>query len=172
MGLAYAAVILPLLVYLSTLHIGRASAQQVLPDQKLIGTWFLVVVDNILPDGSRVHLYGPDPQGMLTFDPQGRYALQIYRAERTKFASGDKSKGTPEENSAAVLGSNAHFGKYSVDATAKTITFRIEHASFPNWDGTEQRRAFSISEDELSYTVPAPTSGGAAIGQVTWKRAQ
>lgn len=149
-----------------------ACAQDGDVNSQLVGTWTAVVVDNVLADGSRVHLYGPHPLGILTFDAKGRYTLQIYRAERAKFASGDKSKATPEENSAAVLGSNAHFGQYTVSAADRSITFHIEHASFPNWDGTEQRRSFAISNDLLTYTVPTPTSGGSAIGEVVWKRAQ
>ena len=45
----------------------------------------------------------------------------------------NKSKATPEENSAAVLGSNAHFGTYAVDPNDHTIIFHIELASLPNW---------------------------------------
>jgi len=148
----------------------QVSSQQAVNREEIVGTWTLVLVDNVLTDGTRVHLYGENPQGILTFDAEGRYALQIYRAGRAKFVSGDKSKGTPEENSAAVLGSNAHFGTYLVNAADGTIVFRIEHATFPNWDGTEQKRAYTVRGDELTYTVPTPTSGGTAIGEVKWKR--
>jgi len=148
-----------------------AGAQEQTSEAALVGTWTLVAVDNLLPDGSRIHLYGLNPQGLLIFDADGRYALQIFRADRVKFASGDKSKGTAEENSAAVQGGNAHFGRYSVDDTDHIISFRIDHASFPNWDGTEQRRSFTIASGELKYTVPTPTTGGTATGEVVWKRA-
>jgi len=154
----------------SALRVDRAMAQRPAAAAQLVGTWRLILVDNILPDGTRIHLYGPNPEGILMFDAEDRYALQIYRAGRARFASGDKSKGTAEENSAAVLGSNAHFGKYSIDSNGSATTFRIEHASFPNWDGTEQRRTFTIAGDELTYSVPTPTSGGSAIGEVKWKR--
>ena len=168
--LCLAAGLLPSSTFISPT--GSALAQQVTQRATLVGTWNLLLVDNILPDGSRIHLYGADPQGILTFDSEGRYALQIYSAARVKFTSGDKSKGTPEENRAALLGSNSHYGTYLVNAVDDTILFRIQHASFPNWDGTDQRRAFTISGDELTYTVPTPTSGGAAVGEVKWRRAQ
>jgi len=138
----------------------------------LLGTWSVVRVDNILPDGSHVALYGPHPQGLLMFDRDGHYALQLLRADRFKFASNDKSKGTPEEIKAAVEGSNAHFGRYSVDPGKHTITFRIEHASFPNWDGTVQVRPFSLAGDRLTYTVPSPTTDLSATGEVVWRRVQ
>ena len=136
----------------------------------LVGTWKLVLVDNILSDGSRVQLYGPNPQGILTFDASGNYALQIMRADRPKFAANDKSKGTPEEYQVAVQGTNAHFGRYSMSEDGSSIVFHIEHASFPNWEGTNQKRPFTLAIDDLTYTVPTPTTGAKVTGEVKWKR--
>lgn len=136
----------------------------------ITGTFSLVAVDNILADGSRVHLYGDDPRGILILDKKGRYALQIFSQGRPRFAAGDKSKGTDEENREAVKGSNAHFGTYSIDRSAGTITFYIDHASFPNWEGTQQKRPFTFIDNVFKYTVPAPTTGGAVTGEVAWKR--
>ncbi len=155
-----------------TYHSVAAAEQSNVPVLQLAGSWLLVSVDNILTDGSRIHLYGPTPEGFLTFDDKGRYSLQIYRTPRSLFAESDKAKATAEENSAAVQGSNAHYGNYTIDETSHTVTFHIEHASFPNWDGTEQKRPYSISGDHLKYTVPTPTSGGTATGEVEWKRAK
>ena len=146
----------------------HAVAQQSGAD--LVGTWSLVLVDNLLPDGTRVHLYGDDPQGILTFDASGHYALQILRSGRPKFAAKDKSKGTPEENQAAVQGCNTHFGRYTVNEKEHTITFSIEHAFFPNWEGTTQTRSFTLSADRFKYIVPTPTTGGNVTGEVEWKR--
>lgn len=140
-------------------------------EKELVGTWTLVACDNVYPDGRRVQLYGPAPQGLLMFDGEGRYSLHILRAGRARFAANDKSQGTPEEYKAAVLGSNSHFGRYTVDGAKGTLTFHIDHASFPNWEGTEQQRTFTLDGDELTYTVPVPTSGGAtAVGEVKWRR--
>ncbi|NTX39595.1 lipocalin-like domain-containing protein [Myxococcus sp. CA033] len=141
--------------------------------EQLVGSWTLVLVDNVLPDGKRVQLYGAEPQGLLMFDGQGRYSIQILRAGRARFASSDKSQGTPEENQATVRGTNSHFGRYSVNEVERTVTFHIDHASFPNWEGTQQRRTFTLTGDELKYIVPAPTTGGTgAVGEVKWRRAR
>jgi hypothetical protein len=35
----------------------------------------------------------------------------------------------------------------------KTITFKIESATFPNWNGTEQKRTLTIRGDELQCDV-------------------
>jgi lysophospholipase L1-like esterase len=162
---------LPLLLLAATLRWDHASGGRSTAANPLVGTWTLVLVDNVLPDGSRVHLYGPRPSGLLMFDAEGRYALQIVSAGRPAFAANDKSRGTAAEYQAAVQGSNAHFGTYAIDQAKGTITFRIEHASFPNWEGTEQKRAFTLVGDRLKYTVPAPTTGGGAVGEVEWQRA-
>jgi len=153
------------------LALGLSLAAQPPAPPSLVGTWTLERVDNVLPDGTRVQLYGPRPQGLLVFDAQGRYALQILREGRPRFAAGDKARGTAEENRAAVAGNNSHFGRYAVDAAGGTLTFHIDHAFFPNWEGTTQVRTFTLQGGELRYTVPTPTTGGLAQGEVAWRRA-
>ncbi len=134
----------------------------------LAGTYTLVAADDLKPDGARVPAYGPSPQGLLVLFPDGRYALQIYRSDRVPFASGNKKTGTPEEYAAASLGMSTHFGRYVVDVAEKTITFKIEAASFPNWNGAAQKRPYEVSGDELSYRVPATPDGTVPIS--VWKR--
>src|SRR6187402_2540374 len=104
--------------------------------EKLVGSWSLVSIDNIYPDNSRIHPYGENPKGLLIFDANGNYAIQILKAVRPKIASADKNNCTPEENAALVQGSNSHFGHYEVDEVHKTLVFKIESAFFPNWEGT------------------------------------
>ena len=136
----------------------------------LAGAWALVRVDNVYPDGRRVELYGPNPQGLWLIDDQGNYMMQMVRAQRGRFAANDKSQGTAEEYRAASMDSNAHFGHVSADGT--TLHTHIEHASFPNWDGKDGTSAYVLKGDELSYTVAKPSSGAAegAHGEVVWRR--
>ncbi|TWI03932.1 lipocalin-like protein [Luteimonas cucumeris] len=145
------------------------AAEQTTPNP-LLGTWTLVSVDSIKADGSRVALYGSEPKGVLIFDGQGRYASQIMRAQRPRFASGKKSNGTAEEYKAATQGVNAHFGEYAVDTAAGLVSFHIQHALFPNWEGTTQDRKFTLANDVLTYSVPVPTSGDGASDEVVWRR--
>ena len=103
-------------------------------------------------------------------DGKGNYSLQIVSEGRPKFTSGDKSKGSDEENRSAIKGCNAHFGTYSIDTLKHAITFNIDHASFPNWESTKQIRPFEFDGKVFKYTVPAPTTGGSVTGEVIWKR--
>ena len=138
----------------------------------LVGSWVLVECDNISPDGTHVHLYGDDPEGLLIFQPDGRYSMQIVRRDRSKFAAGDKAKGTAEEYRAASLGYNGHFGRYTFDATTQSIAFAIERASYPNWDGRPPRaNPVELKGDTLRYHVAAPSTGGpGVVGEVVWRK--
>jgi Lipocalin-like domain len=57
-----------------------------------------------------------------------------------------------------------------VNEEDKSITFRIETSTFPNFNGTEQKRGFTLVGDELTYTVPAFSVGGTAVAK--WARAK
>ena len=137
-------------------------------ESTLSGTWTLVAADAIRPNGSRIRDYGAAPKGRLVIDSSGRYSLQIYKTEQGSFASSDKSKGTPSEFESAVLGSSTHYGVIIVDAADHTLTFQIDGASFPNWEGTQQKRKYEIDGDELSYRVPPRPDGNTPIS--VWRR--
>jgi hypothetical protein len=147
-----------------------AAAQQKQLKEQLVGTWDYVAVDVVRPDGSRVPLYGPNPRGAASFDSNGHYILLTAQASLPKFASNDRANATPEEYKSVVNGSIAHFGTYIVNETDKTITFHIEKSTFPNWDGTQQKRPFTIVGDELTWRTPASSGGGTA--EVVLKRAK
>ena len=78
--------------------------------------------------------------------------------------------GTAEENKAAVQSNIAHFGTYSVNESDKTITFHIDTSTFPNWNGTEQKRPVTVTGDELKWATPASTGAGTA--EVVLRRAK
>ena len=140
-----------------------AVAQQKTLNEQVVGTWAYVSVDIVGADGSRVPLYGPSPQGLASFDRNGHYILMTARRGQPKFASNNRNEGTPEENKAVVQGSIAHFGTYTVNDADKTITFHIETSTFPNWNGTEQKRPFTVTGDELKWTTPASSGGSAEV---------
>jgi hypothetical protein len=114
--------------------------------------------------------FGPTPKGVLIFDPTGRYSLMLMRPDLPKYAANNRTQGTSEENKAIVGGSISYFGTYSVNGS--DLILRVEYSSFPNWNGTEQKRTnFTVTGDELKYTNTAPSVGGPAVVLV-WKRAK
>lgn len=137
-------------------------------ESPLRGTWTLVAADKILPGGERAQDYGAAPKGLLIVDAQGRYSLQIFRAERPKFAHADKAAGSAEEFAAAVKGSSTHYGTVTVDRERGLLAFRIEAASYPNWEGEVQQRHYTLEGDELSYCVPPRADGSIPIS--VWRK--
>ena len=133
-----------------------ASAQT----SSIVGTWVLTRAEKLLPDGTRVSDYGDNPHGVVIFTADGYYSVQIYRADRLKFSSGDKLKGTQEEYKEASLSASVHFGRFEVDPAKATITFHVDRSAFPNWDDTTQVRAYEIKGNELSWKG-APRPDGA-----------
>jgi hypothetical protein len=133
------------------------------------GTWTLVssVTEK---DGKKSDQFGTGAKGMMSLDAQGHFMLTIIGPDLPKFDSGNRAKATPEESRIVVAGSIAMIGTYSMDVTNKTLTFHVETATFPNWNGTTQNRLIVTADgDELKYVTPAASSGG--VGTVTWKRA-
>jgi hypothetical protein len=146
---------------LSSVVVHSAEAQTA---KDLTGTWRLV--SSVIAQGStKVDTFGPNPSGVLIFGSDGHYVLTFLRHDLPKVASGSRTSETPEEARAIAQGSVSSFGSYTVDD--KVIVLRIEDCTFPNWRGAEQRRPFSLSGDELTYTSPGTT--GVAT-QVTLRR--
>lgn len=150
---------------------GGASAQQKSIKDQLVGTWTLLIVDNIKDDDSHVPVYGPNPEGLLIFTADGHYSLQIFRNNRPAFASKDRLTGTADENKAAVQGMISHMGTYMVDEAGKTLTFRVAASSFPNWDATSQKRPVTAITDEvLTFNNPMPSTSGYVRAELAWKK--
>jgi hypothetical protein len=136
--------------------------------KELVGSWALV--SSTVQQGSNaIQPFGADPRGSLIVGADGRYVAMIARAGLPKFAGDNRMAGTAEEYKAIVDGAIAHFGSYAADD--RTITFRIATSTYPNWDGTEQRRTFVLAGDTLTYSVGDASVGG-GIATLVWKRAK
>jgi Lipocalin-like domain len=136
-------------------YAGSAVAQSA---KDVVGTWTIASAD----------AFGPTPKGALIFDANGRYSLMLMRPDLPKYASNNRNKGTPEEYQAIGTGSISYYGTYSVSGSE--LILRVEYSSFPNWNGTEQKRTnFTLTGDELKYTNTAPSVGGPAAVLV-WRR--
>ena len=136
----------------------------------LVGTWTLVssVTER---NGAAIEQFGHGAKGLLSLDGRGHFMLTIIGPDLPRFNSNNRADGTPEENKAVIAKSIAMIGTYVVEPDEKTLTFKVDTATFPNWNATEQRRKLvTVSRDELKYVTPEASSGG--VGTVTWKRVQ
>jgi hypothetical protein len=144
-----------------TLLPGSAISQQKLLKDQIVGTWTLVRAW-VERDGKTTQPLGPNPLGYIMFDSSGHFSYNFMRADLPKFASNNRETGTPEENKAVVVGNISAFGAYAINPDDASVTLRIVGSSFPNWNGTVQRRLIEISGEQLKYTNPAASIGGVA----------
>jgi hypothetical protein len=136
--------------------------------EQLAGTWTLLSWEQKKGDGTKVERYGTSPKGIAFFDAGGRYIITVMRSDRAKYASNALWQGTPDENKETADGTITYFGTYSISEVDSIITVRVEGSSFPNWNGTDQKRFVAIAGEQLTLTVRPP--GGDVI-DVIWKRA-
>jgi hypothetical protein len=133
--------------------------------EAIVGSWSLLIDDAVKPDGTHAPNFGPNPIGMAMFGTDGHFTVAITRSGRAKFASNSRASGTADENKAEVTGSNAFFGSYALNEADKSLTLRIEGSTYPNLEGTTQKRTITslTAGDELTWTNPDTK------GEVAWK---
>ena len=136
--------------------------------EQLVGTWTLLSWEQKKGDGTKVERYGTGPKGIAFFDAGGRYIITVMRSDRAKYASNALWQGTPEENKETADGTITYFGTYSIIDADSSVTVHVEGSSFPNWNGTDQKRYVAIAEDQLTLTVRLPAGD---VVDVIWKRA-
>ena len=146
----------------------HAVAQQKSLKEQVSGTWTIVSNDNIAADGTKRQLFGPNPKGILVLAANGQYTQIIVNPAVSKFKINNRLQGTPEENTAAVRGTTATFGTWSVDEANKVVIVRNEGGMFPNQAGTDSKRTVTMVGDDLKVSNPTPASGGRS--ESVWKR--
>jgi Lipocalin-like domain len=134
-------------------------AQQNSLKDQLVGTWAFVSSTGKLADGSPV--WGPNPQGRLSFDANGHVSTIIVRSDLTKYATNNRMQPAPAEAVATVQGAIAYFGTYTVNEADRSYINHVEGSSYPNWNGTDLKQVVeSITADELRIRNPVPSYGG------------
>jgi len=149
----------------SALGIAMSSIDAVAQGGKdIVGTWEWISVDNTQLDGSRSQPFGPKPGGYLSFDAGGRFLWLITRPGRAKFISGKRDQGTSDENKTTVQGSLAYGGTYMI--SNDTLIMKIEASTYPNEEGAEQKRIFTLEGEELAWKNPTVSTGASGVARL------
>jgi hypothetical protein len=135
-------------------------------DKAIVGTWAMVSNTGTDAAGKSTPAYGEKPMGQVIFTADGRYTIVIMRPDIGKFAGNNRLKATDKEKMAVNDGMIAHFGKYK--ANGKELVVSIEGSSFPNWNGSEQKRVYTIKGKELRWTNANASAGGNS--ELVWKK--
>ena len=152
---------------LSMMTFNALGQKQTLKEQ-LVGTWTLLSWEQKKGDGTKVERYGTSPKGVAFFDAGGTYIITVMRSDRAKYASDALWQGTPDENKETADGTITYFGTYSVNEADSSIAIHVASSSFPNWNGTDQKRLVVIAGERLTLTVRPPAGD---VVEVIWKRA-
>ena len=101
---------------------------------------------------------GPNPKGTQIYDTSGRFAYIHMRGDLPRVASNNMQTATMEESEKIARGSIAYYGSWT--AGDGVLTVKIEGATFPNYAGTEQKRQYVVSGDQLTIINPSSAVGG------------
>jgi hypothetical protein len=142
-----------------------APAQEKSLKDQLIGAWTLESIYNQRGNAPKVEPWGAGVKGSLMLSPTGRFSLLLVAANRD-----DSASKNPRIPVGQTLG---YFGTYTIDEAAKTLTYHIEGATFPRWDGKDRKETIeSISATDLTLMTERVQDRvlGSIVGHQTWKR--
>jgi hypothetical protein len=148
------------------------------PIDQLVGGWRLVSRVTTTSDG--IVLVDPGlsatPTGVLIYDRFGHVAAQLSRPGRTVEAlpdecrAAEKVKGT-SDTAQTILGYDAYFGTFTVDAKEGVVTHHLEGALFPGDIGKDIKRNFTVSGDTLTIKFHTTVADGTpVVRMLVWKR--
>jgi len=147
---------------------GSALAQQKSLKEQLVGTWTLVSVVNIRPDGTKFDPTGGKALGLMMYDGNSNFSFLNIRSDIPKLASNNRQKGTTDEYKAVAEGVLSYFGRYSIDEAGKFLIQHVVSSSFPNFNGADRKWSITISGEELTLASQAAAAGGS--NELKWKR--
>jgi Lipocalin-like domain len=173
-----AAAILNALLLIPMAHATDGAFAPSIVAEQLVGGWSLVSRVTTTADGKTLSDPGlsATPRGVLIYDRYGHVAAQLSRPGRTvelladECRAAEKVKGT-NDTAQTILGYDAYFGTYTVDARAGIVTHHLESALFPGDIGKDIKREFTISGDTLTIkfhtTLPDATP---VVRTLVWAR--
>jgi hypothetical protein len=147
---------------------GSALAQQKSLKEQLVGTWTLVSVVNIRPDGTKFDPTDGKALGLMMYDGNSNFSFLNIRSDIPKLASNNRQKGTTDEYKAVAEGVLSYFGRYSIDEAGKFLIQHVVSSSFPNFNGADRKWSITISGEELTLASQAAAAGGS--NELKWKR--
>jgi Lipocalin-like domain len=134
------------------------------------GCWNLVsgYLDN---HGTRIDILGAHPGGMLILTEDLHFMVIVNNPDIPKFASGDRSKGTPEEYKTAVTNSLGVYGTYTIDENGDFLEQHVLGSTFRDMNGSSRgRNELTEKVDGNRMTEKLKIADGVTI-TIVWQRA-
>jgi hypothetical protein len=135
----------------------------------LVGRWRLVSWSARTEGDAVTYPFGERAEGSLVYTTGGWMAGTLLDPGRALMSTDDVVGGTEAERAAAFSTYVAYCGMYEVEGDV--IVHRVQMSLFPNWVGSEQKRYFELSGDELVLRAPPVEVGGrAVVSELRWIR--
>jgi hypothetical protein len=136
----------------------------------LVGTWRLLDVVAIRPNGERLpSRFGKAPSGYILYDRTGHMAVQIMSSPWPKFVNPDKP--TAEELAAVFNGYVAYAGTYDYDPSTRIVTHHVQMSVDPDDVGQNFRRLVELEGDRVTLTVQQyALNGEQVVLRLQWER--
>ena len=138
--------------------------------KSIVGVWGLT--DRVDYDGNGNRLIDPhlgaDPIGMLSFS-EDYFSAQFSKRDRAE--PSEAMAVQTANNSSAVNGYDAYFGRYWIDPTGEAIVVHLEGSITLANTGQEFTRVTRASDDQLLIRLDTSTDDGTTITRtLTFKR--
>jgi Lipocalin-like domain len=129
----------------------------------ILGIWKLKSRKDVDATG-QIHIdpfLGRDPLGILCFGPS-RFPAQFMKRDRSRQENVPQSV-QAKNNTVAVNGYDAHFGTYSLDEIAGTLTTHLEGSISPADVGSTYVKDVRVVDNELIIQLHTAAVDGTAI---------
>lgn len=142
---------------------------------QLIGTWRLVIIETLRPNGEVIYpYYGKHPQGLIMYDRNGSMSVQIVSDPAPTVPSTSSREGVSTapvaDKSKAFDGYYAYYGTWTFDGAASTVTHHIQQSLTPGERGEDAVRHFVLDGDRLILTAKTHEMGEDHERKVVWQR--
>lgn len=131
----------------------------------MVGSWRLLSREDHDGEGRRVidPILGADPMGFLTFT-RTSFAMQLMKRDRSAAPAPESAPtAAGANNSSAVAGYDAYFGRYSVDAAKGEIMTTLEGSVVPANIGLKLTREIRAAGNRLWIRLPTTAADGTPI---------
>jgi hypothetical protein len=136
-----------------------ASAQSM--KDKVMGAWTLVDGSEIFQDGKKAT---PWETGSLILDSTGHFSFFVIGKDRPK------GNGDPRNPVGPLV---AYYGTYTVSDADGVLTYKVDHATNPTFDGGLRTQKVSFTGDTMTTTgSDVKTPQGTITPVNAWKKAQ
>ncbi len=137
--------------------------------ERLIGGWRLAGWDIVSADGRVTHPFGPAPEGMILYTPDGHMSALIAEAGRKPLSAASMKTAPEAERADAFASFFAYGGTWRVEGD--DVIHVVTTALNPAFVGTEQRRRMAFDGTGLTLSADEPDGrGGSRRHAIRWRK--